>query len=197
MDFPVAYMSRVLVRPEFNYSTTVKECLAILYVVKQFRTNIYGTKLTLMSDHQTLMRIDSVKDPGPRLISWRLKLRDYEYEFRYKPGKLNTNADALSRNLIIENLDDEVREANQPVSLLPIITRQANKRGENTSKPTSETSESESKQNCDSKKKCRRESTRRLNRILPRTPGRINPHDRKTGNRTHKNDESTTQRQRR
>ena len=91
MDLPVAYMSRVLVGPELNYSTTEKECLAVLYAVQQFRPYIYGRKFTLMSDHEPLRWIDSVKNPGQRLICWKLKLRDYEYEFKYKPGYLNTN----------------------------------------------------------------------------------------------------------
>ena len=87
-----------------------------------------------MSDHEPLRWINSVKDPGQRLIRWRLKLRDYEYEFKYKPGKLNTNADALSRNPIVENSDKEGEEEKQPARLLPMLTRQANKREENSAK---------------------------------------------------------------
>ncbi len=39
----------------------------------------------------------SVKDPGSRLLRWRIKLEEYEYEVVYRKGALNTNADALSR----------------------------------------------------------------------------------------------------
>ncbi|KAK0071050.1 hypothetical protein PV326_001741, partial [Microctonus aethiopoides] len=35
--------------------------------------------------------------PGSKLVRWRLKLLEYEYEIVYKPGKLNSNTDALSR----------------------------------------------------------------------------------------------------
>ena len=87
-----------------------------------------------MSDHEPLRWINSVKDPGQRLIRWRLKLRDYEYEFKYKPGKLNTNVDALSRNPIVENSDKEGEEETQPARLVPMLTRQANKREENSAK---------------------------------------------------------------
>ena len=92
MDLPVAYMSRVLVGPELNYCTMEKECFAVLYAVKQFQRIIYGRKFTVMSDHEPLRWTDSVKDPGQRLIRWRLKLKDYEYDFKYKLGKLDTNA---------------------------------------------------------------------------------------------------------
>lgn len=40
-----------------------------------------------------------VSDPGARLVRWRLKLEEHDYEIVYKPGILNTNADALSRIL--------------------------------------------------------------------------------------------------
>ena len=145
MDLAVAYMSRVLAGPKLNYSTTEKECLAVLYAVKQFRPYIHGRKFTLMSDHESLKRIDFVKDSGQRLICWRLKLRDREYEFKYKPGKLNTNAGAPSRNLIVENCDEEETEVKQPARLLPMLTRQANKREENISQLVSKTSEAEFK----------------------------------------------------
>ncbi|KAL6268256.1 hypothetical protein P5V15_001371 [Pogonomyrmex californicus] len=37
---------------------------------------------------------------GSRLIWWRLKLEEYDYEIIHKAGKRNTNADTLSRNPI-------------------------------------------------------------------------------------------------
>ena len=42
-------------------------------------------------------------DPGSRLIRWRLKLEEYDYEIVHKSGKGNTNADALSRNPIADS----------------------------------------------------------------------------------------------
>lgn len=38
------------------------------------------------------------KDLSSRLVRWRLKLLEYKYEVIYKAGKINANADALSRN---------------------------------------------------------------------------------------------------
>lgn len=39
----------------------------------------------------------NLKDPGSRLLRWRLKLEEYDYKIEYKRGKMNSNADALSR----------------------------------------------------------------------------------------------------
>ena len=87
-----------------------------------------------MSHHEPLRWINSVKYSDQRLIRWRLRLRHYEYEFKYEPGKLNTEADALSRYPSVENSHEEVKEEKQPARLLPMLTRQANKREENRSK---------------------------------------------------------------
>ena len=38
----------------------------------------------------------SVKDPGSRLLRWRIKLEEYDYDTVFKKGVSNTNADALS-----------------------------------------------------------------------------------------------------
>ncbi|XP_024876800.1 NKAP family protein UM04995-like, partial [Temnothorax curvispinosus] len=53
-------------------------------------------------DHKPLEWLNSVSDPTSRLMRWRLKLAEYDYQIKYKPGKINKNADALSRNPIEE-----------------------------------------------------------------------------------------------
>lgn len=104
-DLPISYTSRLLNNAEQNYSTIEKELLAIVYCVNHFRPYLYGRKFVLITDHKPLVWLHSVKDPTSRLVRWRLKLQEYEYEVIYKAGKINTNADALSRN---------------PVPLLPL-----------------------------------------------------------------------------
>jgi len=97
-DRPIAYASRILNKAEQNYNTTEKELLAIVWAVKHFRPYIYGTKFLIITDHKPLIWLFSVNDPGSRLIRWRLKLEEYDYEIIHRAGKGNTNADALSRN---------------------------------------------------------------------------------------------------
>ena len=106
-DRPIAYASRVLSKAEQNYNTTEKELLAIVWAVKHFRPYVYGTKFKIVTDHKPLIWLFNVNDPGSRLIRWRLKLEEYDYEIIHKAGRANANADALSRNVTREANDTE------------------------------------------------------------------------------------------
>lgn len=97
-DLPIAYTSRTLNSAELNYSTIEKECLSIVYCTNYFRPYLYGRKFIIVTDHKPLVWLNSIKDPSSRLWKWRTKLAEYEYEIHYKKGRLNSNADALSRN---------------------------------------------------------------------------------------------------
>ncbi|KAM0735324.1 Transposon Ty3-I Gag-Pol polyprotein [Formica fusca] len=108
-DRPIAYASRILSRAEHNYNTTEKELLAIVWAVKYYRPYLYGTKFKIITDHKPLVWLFNVADPGSRLIRWRLKLEEYDYEIVHRSGKTNTNADALSRNVVL-NLKEEKEE---------------------------------------------------------------------------------------
>lgn len=97
LDLPIAYGSRTLNGAECNYSTIERELLAIIWGVKYFRCYLYGTKFTIVTDHKPILWIFNVKDPGSRLVRWRLKLEEYDYTIVHKSGVNNTNADSLSR----------------------------------------------------------------------------------------------------
>ncbi|KMQ86039.1 enzymatic polyprotein endonuclease reverse [Lasius niger] len=96
-DQPIAYASRVLSRAKQNYNTTEKELLAIVWAVNHFRSYVYGTKI--ITDHKPSIWLFNVNDPGSRLIRWRLKLKEYDYEIIHKAGRANANADALAETL--------------------------------------------------------------------------------------------------
>ncbi|XP_057335847.1 uncharacterized protein LOC130674515 isoform X2 [Microplitis mediator] len=102
-DTIVATASRVLNKHENNYSTTEKEMVAALFGMKTFRPYLYGREFTLVTDHRPLVWVNNMNDPTSRVMRWRERLKEFEYTVLYKAGKINTNADALSRNPIIEN----------------------------------------------------------------------------------------------
>lgn len=96
-DRPIAYASHTLNKAEQVYSTTEKELLSIVWSIKNFRPYLLGRSFKIFTDHRPLTWLFNVKDPGSRLMRWRIKLAEYQYEVIYKPGANNTNADALSR----------------------------------------------------------------------------------------------------
>lgn len=96
-DLPIAYASRTLNDSELNYSTIEKECLCLVWATKYFRPYLFGRKFNIITDHKPLQWLFSLKDPSSKLLRWRIKLEEFDYHIIYKKGKLNTNADALSR----------------------------------------------------------------------------------------------------
>ena len=101
-DQPIAFASRSLSKAEKGYAHLDKEGLAIVYGVKKFHQYLYDRKFTMTSDHKPLEHIFSSTRPTPSLASariqrWALALSAYDYQIQYKPRKINSNADALSR----------------------------------------------------------------------------------------------------
>lgn len=102
-DKPIAYASRTLNDSEINYSTIEKELLAIVWATKYFRPYLFGREFKIITDHKPLIWLMNLKEPGSRLTRWRLRLAEYDYTIVHKKGKINTNADALSRIQINQN----------------------------------------------------------------------------------------------
>ena len=82
---------------EQNYSTIEKELLAIVEACRHFQPYIYGRKFVIETDHKSLTWLWSLKTPNSRLIRWRIKLEEYDYEVKYEKGCENYVADALCR----------------------------------------------------------------------------------------------------
>lgn len=118
---PICFGSRTLNEHEINYSTIEKELLAIVWATKYFRPYLFGRKFIIETDHKPLTWLFSIKEPNSKLVRWRLKLSEFDYEIKYKKGTKNSNADALSR-IIPEPPEINTIEENETIteSISPI-----------------------------------------------------------------------------
>ena len=92
----IAYASRSLKKTEQHYSVVQKECLAVVFALKQFRHYLLGRPFQLLTDHSPLQWLSSQKMEG-LLCRWSLAMQEYDFTIKYRKGCLNGNADALSR----------------------------------------------------------------------------------------------------
>jgi hypothetical protein len=96
-DHPVAYASRQLNPAERNYSTTERECLAMVFSVKKFRHYLLANKVVFFVDHMAIKYLVNKPDLSGRLARWVLLLQEFDYTVEYKPGSAQKQADHLSR----------------------------------------------------------------------------------------------------
>ena len=92
----IAYASRSLTPSERQYSVIQRECLAVVYALKQFRHYLLGRRFQLLTDHAPLQWLSAQKMEG-MLCRWALAMQEYDFQIVYRKGSLNANADALSR----------------------------------------------------------------------------------------------------
>jgi hypothetical protein len=88
-DHVIAYASRSLTKPEQAYSTTEKECLAVVWGIEKMRPYLEDYRFTVLTDHQSLKWLRAIKDPTGRLARWAIFLQQHDFDIRYRKGVLN------------------------------------------------------------------------------------------------------------
>lgn len=103
----IAFRSRKLQAHEKNYTTTEKECLAVLWAIQRNLEYLEGIPFTVITDHLALKWIFNLPNPTGRLGRWVVELRNHDFKLEYRKGKDNVVPDALSRHPIPWETNEE------------------------------------------------------------------------------------------
>ena len=96
----ICYASRSLKpaeRNDANYSSMKLEMLALKWAVTdKFREYLLGSKFVVYTDNNPLAYLNTAK-LGATEMRWVAQLAQFDFSVKYRSGKSNANADALSR----------------------------------------------------------------------------------------------------
>lgn len=124
---PVAYASRSLRPTErnmSNYSSMKLEFLALKWAMaEKFREYLLGNRCMVFTDNNPLSHLASAK-LGATEQRWAAQLASFDFEVRYRSGRSNQNADALSRQNPTWSVEGEQLKVG---SCIPALVRTATK----------------------------------------------------------------------
>jgi len=110
----VAYGSRSLTDAERKWSSTEKECLAVVHFMNHWRHLLLGAQFEVLTDHQALSKMfGQAEPPTGKLVRWILKTQPFQpFNVKYQPGQVNNNSDTLSRQPIASLVEPVKKTSN-------------------------------------------------------------------------------------
>ena len=118
---PVAYASHSLSKPEANYSITELETSAVVWAVTYFHSYLYGHFVTVFTDHAAVKAVLKTPNPSGKHVRWWSKVYGRgvkEVKIMYRSGKVNLNADALSRSSQAPAPEEGIAQSDKQVSVV-------------------------------------------------------------------------------
>ena len=104
---PIAYFSEKLSGAALNYSTYDKEMYALVRALETWQHYLLPKEFVIHTDHESLKHLKWQNKLNKRHARRSEFLESFPYVIKYKQGKENIVADALSRGYILLNtLDD-------------------------------------------------------------------------------------------
>uniref|UniRef100_UPI00358F56FA uncharacterized protein n=1 Tax=Myxine glutinosa TaxID=7769 RepID=UPI00358F56FA len=98
---PMAFFSWTLTSAERRHSSVEKEVYAIVESIRRWRPYLLGRCFQIITDQQSVAfmydTLHAQRIKNEKITRWRIELADFCYTIKYRPGKDNQVADALSR----------------------------------------------------------------------------------------------------
>jgi hypothetical protein len=120
---PVGFASRKMKGAEPRYTTTEKECLAVVFGLRKFRHLLHGEDFEVVTDHIALTWLLSLREPKERLARWIVQIQTFGFEVLYKrgDGELMAVPDALSR----DTMDSDVALCHRCLEVVQAVVEDA------------------------------------------------------------------------
>lgn len=111
-NHPICYASQSLTNNQQQMAQIEKELYAIVFGCLRFHQYIYGSRITVETDHRPLITLfkKSLVEVPTRLQRLMLKIQVYDLQVEYKQGSKMFIADTLSRAALPETSVDELDE---------------------------------------------------------------------------------------
>jgi transposase InsO family protein len=94
----IKYVSKKFNLAQKKYSTTERECLALVWCIQKLKEYVWGRPIEVETDHCPLCSFNKKKFLNSRIDRWQVELSEYYItKIIYKRGRCNCDADLLSR----------------------------------------------------------------------------------------------------
>ena len=110
---PIAYASRSLSETEQRCAQIEKEALAIAWACDKFAMYLLGKRFQVETDHKPLVPLLKEKHLDtlpPRVLRFRLRLDQFDFDIQHILGKHMYTADTLSRSPLPMEEDSTLEE---------------------------------------------------------------------------------------
>ncbi|XP_031392286.1 uncharacterized protein LOC116204335 [Punica granatum] len=98
---PIAYFSEKLSGAALNYSTYDKELYALVRALETWLHYLWSKEFVIHTDHESLKHLKGKNKLNRRHAKWVEFIEMFPYVIKYKQGKENVVADALSRRYVL------------------------------------------------------------------------------------------------
>ena len=115
----IACASRACSSAESKLSATEGELTALVYGITHFHRYLFGRRFKAETDHSALAHLHRFKDQYSKLARYAILLQGYDFEVVYRRGRLNGNADALSRVAPIKDDEAEHELGTELIEFVP------------------------------------------------------------------------------
>lgn len=100
---PLMYFSEKLTRATWKYPTYDKELYALVRVLQTWQHYLWPKEFVIHTDHRSLQHLKGQTKLNRRHAKWLEFIETFPYVIKYKKGKENVVADALSRRYVLLN----------------------------------------------------------------------------------------------